>query len=87
MPVRSILAWLAIGLVVGVFGKLVVPGKDRDGWTVMILVGIAGAVTTGFVAETMHWTDSGTWQSDSASAVGAVAALVLFRLVRRHRSG
>ena len=44
MPERSILAWLAIGLVVGVLGKLVMPGKDPGGMIVTILIGIGGAL-------------------------------------------
>ncbi len=87
MPVRSILAWLAIGLVVGVLGKALIPGKDPGGAIGAILLGTAGAVIAGFVAETMHWTLSGTWQNFAVSAAGAVIVLAAYRMVRNHRPG
>lgn len=85
MPERSILAWLAIGLVAGVLGKLIMPGKDPGGFIVTILIGIAGALLAGFVAETMQWTLTGAWQNYAAAAGGAIVLLVLNRLVIKRR--
>lgn len=85
MPERSILAWLAIGLVVGVIGKFVLPGRDPGGMVVSILIGIAGALFGGFVAQTMQWTPSEAWQNFVASILGAVAILAIYRLVRHRR--
>ena len=87
MPERSILAWLAIGLVVGVLGKVLMPGKDPGDLIVTILLGIAGALIAGFVAETMRWTVSGAWQNYAASVAGAVAVLAVFRMVRNRPAG
>jgi uncharacterized membrane protein YeaQ/YmgE (transglycosylase-associated protein family) len=87
MPERSIMAWLAIGLVVGVLGKVLMPGKDRGGLIGTVLMGIGGALIAGFVAEAMHWTVSGTWQNYAASIAGAVVVLGIYRLVRNHRPG
>jgi uncharacterized membrane protein YeaQ/YmgE (transglycosylase-associated protein family) len=87
MPERSILAWLAVGLVVGIFGKAVMPGKDSGGLIVTILIAIAGALIAGFVAEGMHWTMSGGWHNYAASVAGAVAVLAVYRLVRNHSAG
>ncbi|MEO5937903.1 MAG: GlsB/YeaQ/YmgE family stress response membrane protein [Sphingomonas sp.] len=84
MPERSILAWLAIGLVVGVVGKFVMPGRYPGSMIVSILIGIGGALLGGLVAETMQWTPSGAWQNFVASFFGAAAVLALCRLVR-HR--
>jgi uncharacterized membrane protein YeaQ/YmgE (transglycosylase-associated protein family) len=85
MPERSILAWLAIGLVVGVIGKLVMPGRNPGATVVSILIGIGGALLAGFIAETMQWTSSGTWQNFTVSTLGAMAALAIYRLVRHDR--
>jgi len=86
MPERSILAWLAIGLVVGVIGKFVMRGQNPGGMVASILVGIAGALFGGFVAQTMQWTPSGAWQNFAASILGAVAALVIYRLVKHRQA-
>ena len=42
-----IIAWLLIGLVVGGLGRLLVPGRNRIGVWLTILIGIAGAVAGG----------------------------------------
>lgn len=85
MPVQSILAWLAIGLVVDIVGKLVVLGRDPGGAIATIVAGIVGAVIGGFVAQTMQWTPSGTWQNFVASLIGAVVILAGYRFVQRFR--
>ncbi len=81
MPERGILGWLLIGLVAGVLGKFIMPGKDPGGFVVTILVGIAGALLAGFVAQTMNWTLVGGWQNYAAATGGAVVLLALYRLV------
>ncbi len=42
-----IIAWLLIGLIVGGLGRLVVPGRNRVGIWLTILIGIVGAVAGG----------------------------------------
>jgi len=85
MPERSILGWLLIGLVAGVLGKFVMPGKDPGGFIVTILIGIAGALLAGFVAQTMNWTLVGGWQNYAAATAGAIVLLILYRLVVSRR--
>jgi len=85
MPERSILGWLLIGLVAGVLGKFVMPGKDPGGFIVTILIGIAGALLAGFVAQTMNWTLVGGWQNYAAATTGAIVLLALYRLVVNRR--
>ena len=46
----GILTWIAIGLVAGVIGKMLNPGKDASGWIVTILTGIVGAFIGGFIS-------------------------------------
>lgn len=45
----GILSWLVLGLVVGVLGKWIMPGKDPGGLFVTIAIGIAGAIVGGFI--------------------------------------
>jgi len=87
MPERTILGWLLIGLVAGVLGKLLMPGKDPGGFIVTILIGIAGALLAGFVVEAMGWTLGGGWRNYAAATAGAVVLLALYRLVTKRRIG
>lgn len=77
--------WVLIGLVAGVLGKLLMPGRDPGGIIVTILIGIAGALLAGFVAQSMGWTIERGWQSYGAATLGAVVLLILYRLVVSRR--
>lgn len=82
---RPLFGWLLIGLVAGVLGKLVMPGKDPGGFVVTILIGIAGALLAGFVARAMQVSLLGGWQNYAAATAGAVVLLALYRLVLSRR--
>lgn len=82
---RSILGWILIGLVAGVLGKLIMPGRDPGGCIVTILIGIAGALLAGFIARSMDIALVGGWQNYAAATAGAVILLALYRLVASRR--
>lgn len=45
----NIIALIIIGLIVGVLGRLVHPGRDAMGWLGTIAIGVAAVVLTGLV--------------------------------------
>ncbi|MGJ3648544.1 GlsB/YeaQ/YmgE family stress response membrane protein [Sphingomonas sp. GlSt437] len=83
---NSFLGWIMIGLVAGVLGKIIMPGKDPGGFVVTILIGIAGALLAGYVAQAQGWHVAAGWQSYGAATAGAVVLLALYRLVASRRS-
>lgn len=86
MPDRTIFGWLLIGLVAGVLGKIIMPGKDPGGIIVTILIGIAGALIAGFLAKTMGIALEGGWENYAAATGGAVLLLALYRVVMSRRT-
>ena len=78
--------WILIGLVAGVLGKLLMPGRDPGGIIVTVLIGIAGALLAGFVAQSMGWTIDRGWQSYAAATLGAIVLLILYRLIVARRA-
>lgn len=86
MAERSVLGWLLIGLVAGILGKLIMPGRDPGGIIVTILVGIAGALLAGFLAGAAGVALDGGWQNYAAATGGAVILLGLYRLMMDRRS-
>lgn len=78
---NSFLGWIMIGLVAGVLGKVIMPGKDPGGFVVTILIGIAGALLAGFVAQSMGWQVDAGWQSYAAATCGSIVLLGLYRVV------
>lgn len=83
---RGILGWLLIGLVAGILGKMIMPGRDPGGFIVTILVGIAGALLAGFVAQAFGWRMVGGWSNYAAATAGAVVLLALYRMVATRRT-
>lgn len=80
------LGWIAIGLVTGVLGKLIMPGRDPGGFIVTILLGIAGALLGGFVCQSIGGGPATGLATGGAAVLGAVALLILYRLVMWSRT-
>jgi uncharacterized membrane protein YeaQ/YmgE (transglycosylase-associated protein family) len=49
MTVSAIVAWLITGLVIGAVAHLLVPGRQRIGILLTILIGIVGALLGGII--------------------------------------
>ena len=82
----SILWTLLVGLVVGAVAKLLMPGRDPGGFIITILLGIAGSFVARFVGKA-----TGLYQADQApgiiaSVLGAMALLLVYRLIAKRRS-
>ncbi|WP_437204957.1 GlsB/YeaQ/YmgE family stress response membrane protein [Planctomicrobium sp. SH664] len=73
-----ILSWIVFGLVVGVIGRLLVPGRQPMGWVKTILLGVVGSFAGGLIA---YFVDGGQPFQPSGmlmSILGAVVVLTLF---------
>ncbi len=79
----GILAWIVIGLVAGVLGKLIMPGDDPGGIIVTILIGIVGAFVGGFVMNLLGFGDVSGFNIYSilVATLGAVILLAIYRAV------
>ena len=82
----AILGWILFGLIVGLVAKLLMPGRDPGGFIVTMLLGIAGALLGGFLGQAMGLYREGEAAGFVMSLVGAVALLVLYRLMVRRRA-
>ena len=83
---RGFLGWIFIGLVAGVLGKMIMPGKDPGGFVVTILLGIAGALLAGFLGQAMGYYAEGQPAGWIGATVGALILLIIYRLVMRKRT-
>ncbi len=83
---RGFLGWILIGIVAGVLGKFVMPGKDPGGFVVTILLGIAGALLAGFLGSAIGVYQQGQPAGWIGATVGAIILLIIYRLVMRGRT-
>lgn len=82
MEGRGFIGWIVIGVVAGVLGKFIMPGKDPGGFIVTILLGIAGALLTGFLGQAVGFYGEGESAGWIAATLGAIVLLGIYRLVK-----
>lgn len=74
----TLILWLAVGIVVGVLAKRVIPTLNKNNWIFATLIAIVGAFFGGFAGEI-----SGAGQNllveGIVAVVGAVTVLYFFR--------
>jgi uncharacterized membrane protein YeaQ/YmgE (transglycosylase-associated protein family) len=75
------LLWTAlIGLIVGAVAKLFMPGKDPGGWTITMLLGLAGSFIAGYLGRMVGWYQEGQSAGFIMSVLGAILLLFLYRM-------
>ena len=75
----SILGWIFFGLVVGVVAKLLIPGRDPGGMIVTILLGIGGALVSGFLGRLLGWYGEGDPVGFFMAVMGSILVLFVYR--------
>jgi uncharacterized membrane protein YeaQ/YmgE (transglycosylase-associated protein family) len=78
--------WIGlIGLIIGAFAKLLMPGRNPGGIIATSLIGIAGSLAAGIVGHAAGWYVEGERAGFAASVLGAIALLALYREYARFR--
>lgn len=84
LDVGSIIGYIVVGAIVGVLGRLLVPGDDPMGIVGTIVLGILGAVIGGWAAGAIFEDTAGVdW---IASVIAAVLLVLVWRAVVRNRT-
>jgi len=83
----GILSWIVMGLVVGLLARLLMPGKDKAGIIITILLGIAGAFVGGYIGSLLGL---GTVTGFNVVSLllatgGAVLLLLLYRVIKKKK--
>ena len=78
----GIIGWLLLGLIAGALARLLVPGRDPMGWIGTMVLGLAGSLVGGLLADLIF--------DDEAvgligSVIGAVIVLLVYNAVARNR--
>lgn len=79
----SIIGWIFFGLVVGIVGKLLMPGRDPGGFVITIALGIAGALVGGFVGRALGMYGEGDPVGFLMAVLGSIILLFLYRAIAR----
>jgi uncharacterized membrane protein YeaQ/YmgE (transglycosylase-associated protein family) len=74
----TIIGWIIIGLIAGTLAKFITPGDDPGDFIITIILGIAGALVSGFLASLIGIGGGGTIWTIIIAAIGAVFLLVIY---------
>ena len=81
-------SWLyiiLIGFFVGLLGRFFMPGNNRMGCLLTIVLGIGGALLAGWFGQYMGWYARGEPAGFIGALLGAIAVLALLRLFSSKR--
>ena len=78
----GVISWIIIGLIAGVLGKWIMPGRDPGGFLITIVIGMIGALVGGFVVRLLGGagiTGFNIW-SILVATLGSIVLLAVYRL-------
>ena len=73
---------LIVGLIVGAIARLVMPGEQKMGWIMTILLGVGGSFIAGFAGQALGWYQAGQGAGWIGSIVGALVLLFVVQKLR-----
>ena len=79
----GIIGTIVVGLVVGVLARFLLPGEQKMGVILTILLGVGGSLLAGFAGQAMGWYAAGQGAGWIASVVGAIVLLLIYDLLRK----
>lgn len=74
----GIISMIVIGLIVGAVARLLLPGEQKMGWIMTILLGIGGSFVAGFAGQALGLYAVGQTAGFIASVLGAIVLLLIF---------
>ena len=78
----GIIAWIILGLLAGAIAKLLMPGDDPGGIIVTMVIGVAGAIIGGLIAEWIGWGGLGSFFDLRTWIIAVAGSLVLLAILR-----
>lgn len=82
----SVIGWIVFGLLVGVVGKLLMPGKDPGGFLATVAIGIIGALFGGMLGRMIGMYGQDDPVGFVMAVIGAILFLWLYRVMTRRGS-
>ncbi|MGT0247809.1 GlsB/YeaQ/YmgE family stress response membrane protein [Burkholderia pyrrocinia] len=74
---------LVVGLIVGLLARALKPGDDKMGILMTAVLGVVGALVSGYVGRAAGWYAPGQGAGWIASIIGAIVLLVIVGAVRK----
>lgn len=79
----GIISMIIVGLIVGLIARAIMPGEQKMGIILTVILGIVGAVVAGYIGVAIGWYEAGEGAGWIASIIGAVIVLFIYGLITR----
>ena len=82
---NGLFSWILMGLVAGVLGKFLLPGRDPGGLVMTIIIGILGAMLGGWIGTKAEigTVNDFSLQSVGLDTGGSILLLILYRMFNK----
>jgi uncharacterized membrane protein YeaQ/YmgE (transglycosylase-associated protein family) len=79
----GIISMIFVGLIVGLIARAVMPGEQKLGIILTIILGIVGAIVAGYLGGALGWYEPGEGAGWIGSIVGAIIVLFIYGLFKK----
>jgi uncharacterized membrane protein YeaQ/YmgE (transglycosylase-associated protein family) len=79
----GIIMTIIVGGIIGALARFVMPGEQKMGWFMTILLGIGGSMVAGFIGQALGWYQAGQGAGWIGSVLGAVLLLFVVGKLRK----
>jgi uncharacterized membrane protein YeaQ/YmgE (transglycosylase-associated protein family) len=83
----GLIGTIVVGLIVGALARFLMPGEQKMGWIMTILLVVAGSLLAGFIGQALGWYQAGEGAGWIASVVGALVLLFVVGKLRGNSGG
>jgi uncharacterized membrane protein YeaQ/YmgE (transglycosylase-associated protein family) len=73
---------IIVGFAVGIIAKFIYPGRERMGWIMTIILGVAGSFVATYLGQWLHIYRPGETAGFLGAIVGALILLFVYNLVK-----
>jgi len=77
----GIISMIIVGFIVGLIARAIMPGEQKFGIILTIILGIAGSLVAGYLGSAIGWYEPGEGAGWIGSIVGAIIVLFIYGLI------
>lgn len=79
----GIISMIIVGLIVGLLARAIMPGDQKLGIVMTIILGIVGSMVAGFLGGAIGWYEPGEGAGWIGSIVGAIIVLFVVGMISK----
>lgn len=82
----GIISMIIVGFIVGLIARAVMPGDQKLGIIMTIILGIVGSIVAGYLGGALGWYQPGEGAGWVGSIIGAIIVLFIYGLIVKKRT-